>query len=62
MASKKNGKKEKSSFKIDLEELINSYSEENKDNVTPDHILAEYLVDCLKAFNKATERRTRWYT
>jgi len=27
------------------------------DSDTPDYILAEYMVSCLKAFNKATQER-----
>lgn len=28
---------------------------------TPDFILAEYLIDCLKTFDKAVNRREEWY-
>ena len=34
---------------------INRVSRENKSN-TPDFILAEYLTDCLSAFEKATPK------
>ena|ERR1700734_864931 len=43
-----------------LEKLINSYSQENESN-TPDFVLAEYLMGCLKTFNAATNQRTNWY-
>lgn len=39
---------------------INSVSAENGSN-TPDFILAEYLTDCLAAFDKASRARERWY-
>ncbi len=39
---------------------INSVSAENGSN-TPDFILAEYLTDCLAAFDKAVKRRGDWY-
>lgn len=47
-------------FQKELEILINQYSLENKSN-TPDYILAQYLDDCLKAFNKATNNRAKHY-
>lgn len=49
----------RSCFMKELRDLINYYSQENGSN-TPDFILAEYLDDCLKAFDKATERRSAW--
>jgi hypothetical protein len=39
---------------------INRYSAENGSN-TPDFILAEYLVDCLAAFDRAVTKRAEWY-
>ena len=44
----------------EIETVINKNSAESMSN-TPDFILAEYLVDCLAAFDKATNRRTEWY-
>jgi hypothetical protein len=44
------------SFRNELQKLINSLSKENGSD-TPDFILAEYLDDCLKAFDKAVSRR-----
>jgi hypothetical protein len=44
------------SFRNELQKLINSLSKESGSN-TPDFILAEYLDDCLKAFDKAVSRR-----
>lgn len=39
---------------------INCVSAENGSN-TPDFILAEYLTDCLAAFDKASRAREKWY-
>lgn len=47
-------------FKEKLEILINKHSMENGSN-TPDYILAEYLVNCLKAFNQSMEEREHYY-
>lgn len=44
----------------DIEEVLNKHSAENGSN-TPDFILAEYITDCLEAFDKATNSRERWY-
>jgi hypothetical protein len=46
-------------FIKELQELINKYSMENGSN-TPDFILAEYLRDCLVAFDKAVHVREEW--
>ena len=46
----------KKEFKKELESLINTYCMDT-DSDTPDYILAEYMVSCLKAFNKATRER-----
>lgn len=51
----------KTEFEIELQGLINKHSRENGSN-TPDFILAEYLNDCLKAFDYAVRGRERWYT
>jgi hypothetical protein len=47
-------------FKQKLTALINSHSLESGSN-TPDFVLAEYLVDCLATFDKASNKRERWY-
>lgn len=44
----------------DIESAIKRHSAENASN-TPDFILAEFLMDCLKAFDAATRERERWY-
>jgi len=43
-----------------IEEAINLVSRENESN-TPDWVLAQYLMDCLKAFEIATKARDKWY-
>lgn len=48
------------SFRGKLENLINAHSMENGSD-TPDFILAEFLADSLRAFDKATKERSRWY-
>jgi hypothetical protein len=50
-----------SKFVTELNQLINRYSIENGSD-TPDFILAEYLMGCLRNFNEATKLRTQWYT
>lgn len=44
----------------ELEHAINRVSAENGSN-TPDLILAEFLVSCLAAFDRAVQQRERWY-
>lgn len=44
----------------EIEEAINRNSAENGSN-TPDFILAEYLIQCLAAFDAACNARTKWY-
>jgi hypothetical protein len=40
--------------------VINKHSKENGSN-TPDFILAEYLIECLRVFDKTTRLRNDWY-
>jgi hypothetical protein len=47
-------------FFDELKDLLNRCSMENESN-TPDFILAEYLLDCLRAFEKASKDREQWY-
>ena len=47
-------------FIIELEQLLNRHSMEQRSN-TPDFILAEYLIACLRAYEGAVERRAQWY-
>lgn len=45
-------------FEYELRQLINKYSKERGSD-TPDHILADYLVHCLNAFDIAVSKRTK---
>ena len=47
-------------FRKELEKLINCNSIENGSD-TPDFILANYLTDCLKAFDNALQKREEWW-
>ena len=47
-------------FRSDLESLINRHSQENGSN-TPDFMLADYLVSCLRTFDEIVNRREQWY-
>ena len=49
-----------SNLRKSIEQAINASSAENGSN-TPDYILAQYLTDCLVAFDSATRERDRWY-
>lgn len=49
-----------SEFETELAALINRHSKENASE-TPDYILAEYLMGCLKAWNFAVASREDWY-
>jgi hypothetical protein len=51
---------EKTAFRRKLEGLINGHAMESGSD-TPDWILAEYLTDCLTAFDAAVTKRERWY-
>ena len=44
----------------DLSTLLNKYSRETVSN-TPDFILANFLLDCLTAWEKATSKRDKWW-
>ena len=47
-------------LKEKLTELLNSESRE-QDSDTPDFILAEYMINCLEAFELASNRREVHY-
>jgi hypothetical protein len=51
---------DKEGLRHDIERAINANSAEAGSN-TPDFILAEYLVDCIAAFDKSSTRREQWY-
>lgn len=46
-------------FQMELRSLLNRISAENMSN-TPDFILADYMIECLNAFDKATRRAKDW--
>lgn len=55
-------KKERNmSLRDEIATALNRHSAENKSD-TPDFILADYLMACLDAFDRATARRTNWHT
>ncbi|KKL97700.1 hypothetical protein LCGC14_1831880 [marine sediment metagenome] len=43
-----------------LRDLLNVHSAENVSN-TPDHVLAQFMLGCLDAFNTATQQRETFY-
>ena len=45
----------------ELAALLNGHSAENGSD-TPDFILADYMLNCLSAFDVAVTARTQWYT
>jgi len=50
----------KMTFAKELENLINRYSKENDSN-TPDFILANYLMMCLRSGEYLVNMREKWY-
>lgn len=59
-AQTKNKNKKKPALAKEIAALLNKASRENTSD-TPDFILADYLMDALKAFEKATNKRTKWF-
>lgn len=51
---------ERNDLRSDLKSVLNRHSAENGSD-TPDHVLADYLLACLDAFDAATEARRKWY-
>lgn len=49
-----------SNFRSQLIHILNNNSRENGSD-TPDYILADYMVDCLAAFDKTLQAREKWY-
>lgn len=47
-------------LRTEIEQAINRCNAEATSN-TPDFILAQYLMDCLAAFDKAVSARDDWY-
>jgi hypothetical protein len=48
------------SLRDEIERAINHQNAESGSD-TPDWILSEFLLGCLKAFDAATNDRARWY-
>lgn len=48
------------SMRDEIISAINRNCAENGSN-TPDFILAEYLLECLSAFDRASRAREKWY-
>jgi hypothetical protein len=55
-----NEEKTKAGLKDTIRNALNCASRENASD-TPDFVLAQYLMDCLEAFEAATTARERWY-
>lgn len=47
-------------FRKELTSLLNRYSKENGSD-TPDFILTNYLIECLRVFNYTQNEREKWY-
>ena len=47
-------------FRRELTSLLNRYSKENESN-TPDFILANHLISCLKSFNEMVNYRDKFH-
>ena len=47
-------------FRAELSSLLNRHSMENGSD-TPDFLLAEYMADCLDAFDRMMTKRASWY-
>jgi hypothetical protein len=44
----------------ELTSLLNRYGADN-DSITPDYILAQFLLGCLASFNTAVKQRETWH-
>lgn len=49
-----------SNIEKEIRSIINKYSQENNSN-TPDFILAQYIMESLKAFENAVNAREKWH-
>lgn len=47
-------------FRDEIASVINRHSRENRSN-TPDHLLAEFTLDALDAFDRVVNMRETWY-
>ena len=60
MARNRSKTEEGSTLRDELTSLLNRHNREHESN-TPDFILAQYILEALDAFDKATVRRDDWY-
>lgn len=60
MATKNLTLKKRTQLRNDICDAINRVSAENGSN-TPDFILAEYLMDCLNAYERIHNANEKWY-
>ena len=47
-------------LKQELSKIMNTHGIDNECS-TPDHILAEYLIDCLKSYKKIHDANRTWH-
>lgn len=47
-------------FEKELQSLLNRFSMENGSN-TPDYVLAQFLSNCLNAWNQGIKERESWF-
>lgn len=52
--------KDEDKFREELRSLLNRHCMENASN-TPDYVLADYLIGCLKAYDDALRDRDRFF-
>ena len=52
--------KNRSKFEKELISLISRYSQENVSE-TPDFVLAEYIMGCMKVYEQTVKRRDEWF-
>lgn len=51
---------EQPDFQTELQAVLNRHSQEGHSN-TPDFLLAQFITQCVEAFNTATKARDAWY-
>lgn len=61
MEERKAVKNKEKEFVVEMSRLINRFCYERPSN-TPDFILAEYLLSCLKAYDTAVVANRKWHS
>ena len=56
----KSGFNSNENLKLQLSKIMNNYGIDTERN-TPDYILAEYLIDCLKSYKKIQDANMSWH-